>query len=162
MRTTITTLVILTLLTPRVGANDEVFTELTYTYTGGDYKAEVFKYRLMKPAKIERGKKYPLILFLHGAGERGRDNSNQLKFLPQMMAKAEYRKKYPCFLLAPQCRSGKQWVGTPWSRKVSLPMAEQPSHQMRMAVAILLLFVRRVCRGLHWRPDSSVSWQQDS
>ncbi len=149
MRTTITTLVILTLLTPCLGANAEAFTELTHTYTGGDYKAEAFKYRLMKPAKIEQGKKYPLILSLHGAGERGRDNTRQLKFLPEMMAKAEYRKKYPCFLLAPQCRGGKQWVGTPWSRKVSLPMAKQPSHQMRVAVAILLKTIREMPVDTH-------------
>ena len=30
-------------------------------------------YRLMSPAKVEEGKRYPVVLFLHGAGERGDD-----------------------------------------------------------------------------------------
>ena len=35
-------------------------------------------YRFLKPAKIEAGKSYPLVLFLHGAGERGDNNEAQL------------------------------------------------------------------------------------
>ena len=121
----------------------EVMTEETFTYTGGPYKAEVFKYRLLKPAKIEAGKKYPLVIFLHGAGERGSDNAGQLKYLPERMAGEAYRGTYPCFLIAPQCRSGKKWVDVPWSAKTSPPMPDQPSHQMNVAVAILRKTVKQ-------------------
>jgi predicted peptidase len=86
------------------------FSEHTYKYTGGRYQDEVFRYRLLSPEKIEPGKKYPVILFLHGAGERGDDNADQLIYLPQQMATAEYRKKFPCFLIAPQCREEGSWV----------------------------------------------------
>ena len=51
------------------------FADHTFKFTGGDYKDEVFHYRLLSPEKIEPGKKYPVILFLHGAGERGDDNA---------------------------------------------------------------------------------------
>ena len=40
---------------------------------------EKLPYRLLKPKEIEAGKKYPLVIFLHGAGERGKDNEAQLK-----------------------------------------------------------------------------------
>src|SRR5271170_2446384 len=60
--------------------------EHTFEYTGGEYKNELFKYRLLKPETIEPGKKYPVVLFLHGAGERGTDNANQLKYLPEWLA----------------------------------------------------------------------------
>ena len=30
-------------------------------------------YRLLRPEQIKKGEKYPLVLFLHGAGERGSD-----------------------------------------------------------------------------------------
>src|SRR5262245_66252564 len=35
-------------------------------------------YRLMKPSDYDAKKKYPLVLFFHGAGERGNDNVAQL------------------------------------------------------------------------------------
>ena len=35
-------------------------------------------YRILYPEEFEEGKKYPLVLFLHGAGERGVDNEKQL------------------------------------------------------------------------------------
>ena len=70
-------------------------------------------YRLLKPAMIEDGKKYPLVIFLHGAGERGTDNEKQLVHgVPQFVAN---REKYPCFLVAPQCPDGKKWVEVDWS-----------------------------------------------
>ena len=86
------------------------FEEHTFTFTGGEYKDEAFRYRLLKPEKIEPGKKYPVVLFLHGAGERGDDNAKQLLYLPELMVTPEYRGKFPCFFIAPQCRSGKLWV----------------------------------------------------
>ena len=35
-------------------------------------------YRSLKPENVAEGKTYPLVLFLHGAGERGSDNEKQL------------------------------------------------------------------------------------
>ncbi len=112
------------------------FEERSFTYTGGEYKNEAFKYRLLKPEKIEAGKTYPVVLFLHGAGERGDDNTNQLQYLPEQMAKQEFRRKYPCFLVAPQCRAGKMWVQLNWSDKTSVPMKE-PGDQMKVVLGIL-------------------------
>ncbi len=49
------------------------------------YKKEVFSksghtmpYRILLPKKYDVNKKYPLLLMLHGAGERGGDNQIQL------------------------------------------------------------------------------------
>ena len=46
-------------------------------FTGADGK--VLKYRLLKPAAQATNEKLPLVLFMHGAGERGNDNGAQLK-----------------------------------------------------------------------------------
>lgn len=117
--------------------NADPYEKLSLTFTGGPYKEEVFNYRLMKPAKIEKGQKYPLVLFLHGAGERGDDNANQLKYFPAMMAKPEYREKYNCYVLAMQCREGKQWANKPWGDKNSTPMDSEASEQLQVAIQAL-------------------------
>jgi predicted peptidase len=68
---------------------------------------------LLKPAAVRAGEQYPLLLFLHGAGERGTDNRGQIKHLAEWMALEEYRRAYPCFFIAPQCRPDRLWVETP-------------------------------------------------
>ena len=68
-----------------------------------------FRYRLLKPETSDSNKKFPLVIFFHGAGERGSDNARQLKYFPTWMTSDPLRKKYPCFILAPQCREGYRW-----------------------------------------------------
>ena len=96
-----------------------------------------FKYRLLKPAAVEPGKKYPLVLFLHGAGERGSDNELQLMYLPTWLAEEENRRRHPCFVLVPQCRTDHRWVEIDWSAKKSLPQKPDMTVDMTAAVAAL-------------------------
>lgn len=77
------------------------------TYT--DKVDATLPYRLLKPDNYDPKVKYPLVLFLHGAGERGKDNDKQLVHGVAEFAKAENRRKYPCFLAAPQCPTGQGW-----------------------------------------------------
>ena len=53
------------------------------------------------------------------------------------MSKTEWLEKYPCFMVIPQCRDGEQWVEQNWNDKESAPIAETPSVQMQMAMAVL-------------------------
>lgn len=66
-------------------------------------------YRLLAPASPEEGKSYPLVLFLHGVGERGDDNEAQLRHFPERMAEEGYRARFPCYVLCPQCPDGASW-----------------------------------------------------
>lgn len=52
----------------------------------------------------------PLVVFLHGSGERGADNIRQLWLFPQLMVTKRYYAKFPCILLAPQCPEGSNWI----------------------------------------------------
>lgn len=67
-------------------------------------------YRFAAPAKIESGKKYPLVIFLHGAGERGKDNKAQLKHGVNAILKHTEKIGEPTFLIAPQCPTGIWWT----------------------------------------------------
>lgn len=79
-------------------------------FTGGEYENEIFRYLFLKPEEIEPGKKYPLILFLHGAGERGTDPEVLKKHFLPTIASEEYQRKFPCFVVAPQCRPDHWWT----------------------------------------------------
>src|SRR5205814_8239074 len=67
-----------------------------------DADGNVLLYRLFKPADYDPGKKYPLILFLHGAGERGNNNTAQVRDAVYF-AKEPFQKDHPAFVVAPQC-----------------------------------------------------------
>lgn len=118
------------------------YVEKKVAITSDKGSEETFSYRLLPVEKPEAGKKYPLVLFLHGAGERGSDNVNQLAYLPRHLAKPELRAKFPAYVVAVQCRNDKQWVQVPWGDKKSTPMAEKPGEQMRQAIAALLKTVK--------------------
>ena len=97
----------------------------------------LFRYRLLRPATVEPGKQYPLVLFLHGAGERGNDNSSQLQYLPTWLAGAAWRQQFPCFVIAPQCRAEHRWSAFNWSDKKSSPLAAEPTTDLAAAIAAL-------------------------
>ena len=68
------------------------------------------KYRLHVPENIEPGKKYPMILWLHGAGEAGSDNKAQLIHLHHIITYLTGEKKRDFFLLVPQYSSSEYWA----------------------------------------------------
>ena len=84
----------------------------TETFADGfektEYKADssrTLQYALLKPQKVEDGKKYPLLLSLHGAGGRGYKNWERNCLANKVLSGREMRSKYPCFILAPPSAS---------------------------------------------------------
>lgn len=63
---------------------------------------------LYEPENYSSDGKYPLILFLHGSGERG-DDVNLVKRYG--VPKRCESKLLPAFVLAPQCKKGRLWNG---------------------------------------------------
>jgi predicted peptidase len=94
------------------------------------------KYRLMAPEAARADAKHPLVVFLHGAGERGAENVKQLLYLPDVLARPSNRTRYPCYALAPQCPIGMRWVEVPWDAAESSPHGD-PSPAMKMVFDIV-------------------------
>ncbi len=69
-------------------------------------KGERMPYRLFSPARIEPGRTYPLVVFLHGAAGSGTDNEKQLQggnlYGAMVWALAETQAKHPAFVVVPQ------------------------------------------------------------
>lgn len=67
-------------------------------------------YRILLPKDFDKDKKYPLILFLHGSGERGNDNEAQLVHGSSLFTDSDFRKQYPAIVVFPQCASESSWA----------------------------------------------------
>jgi predicted peptidase len=101
-----------------------------------DAKGQSLPYRLLKPEAIEAGKDYPLVLLLHGAGERGTDNALQLVHGAGAFAKPENRQMYPCFVVVPQCPPDCKWVDVDWAL-TSHTMPEKIAEPLRLALELV-------------------------
>lgn len=93
-------------------------------------------FQLLLPSRAA-GARMPLVVFLHGAGERGSENTRQLTWLPLAMAGEPMRTQFPCYLLAVQCPADEKWVDVPWSGTESSPMPAEPTRAMRAVMATL-------------------------
>lgn len=67
-----------------------------------------FNYLQYLPQDYDENKKYPLVFFLHGAGERGDDLTLVARHAFMKYVREE-GKEYPFIFLAPQCPQGKYW-----------------------------------------------------
>jgi predicted peptidase len=99
-------------------------------------------YRLFVPRGCDVAHPCGLVLFLHGAGERGRDNRRQLVHGALPLARAAARATPPAIVLVPQCPDGAQWVQTPWAGGSYSIEGTAPSAPM-VAVIDLLAEIRR-------------------
>ena len=90
---------------------------LNFNLFGQDYQKVLFKkntdslpYRILLPKNFDSTKEYPLLLFLHGAGERGNDNEAQLYHLSNFFLSYEFRNSFPSIIIFPQCPKNSYWA----------------------------------------------------
>lgn len=100
---------------------DPHFVELSKAFRAGEHTnaaGDRVRYRYFVPA-LEEGKLYPLVVFLHGSGERGEDNDLQVAGNrgAVVWTEPEEQAARPCFVLAPQ---------VPEEKRFSSPEFERP------------------------------------
>lgn len=66
--------------------------------------------RILTPLNFQSNKKYPLVIFLHGVGERGDDNEAQLTWGADIFLDSVNRAKYPAIVVFPQCPKDDKWA----------------------------------------------------
>lgn len=72
---------------------------------GGD----TLPYRILYPLNYDSTKNYPVIFFLHGAGERGSNNEAQLIHGAKLFLQEGVRTAFPAFVIFPQCGQDSYW-----------------------------------------------------
>lgn len=80
-------------------------------YIFREYMAEngqILPYAVLYPENFDPQKQYPMLLFLHGSGERGRDGKKQLKHGGEFFASSPLLKEV--IFIAPQCPREDAWA----------------------------------------------------
>jgi predicted peptidase len=104
---------------------------------------DTLPYRVLLPANYDASKKYPLIYFLHGAGERGRDNEAQLVHGAKLFLKEDVRKNFPAIVVFPQCPAASFWanidfkVDSSGKRSFAFRADGEPTIAMKLAQELL-------------------------
>ncbi len=71
---------------------------------------DTLRCRILTPQNFDIKKKYPLVVFLHGAGERGTDNIKQLDWGADLFLDSLNRIKFPAIIVFPQCPENEYWA----------------------------------------------------
>lgn len=65
--------------------------------------AQGLNYQFLGNPKWKSGERYPILIWLHGAGQSGSDNEAQMGGATKAFSTPENQDERPCFILAPQC-----------------------------------------------------------
>jgi predicted peptidase len=98
------------------------------------------RYRLYRPANVDPDKKYPLMVFLHGASGRGSDNRKQINgsrlWGSELWTSDEVQQRYPSFVLVPQADPA---YAPTWVRKWRVPDKPNPARREPLELVRLLI-----------------------
>lgn len=87
-------------------------------------KGAKIPYRLLKPDSDDSDEKFPLVVYFHEGGAVGKDNEQHLQFILPI-AREGLRRKFPCFVVAPQCPGLGMLNSDDW-KKPDYVMTEKP------------------------------------
>lgn len=107
------------------------------------YEDNTLPYQIMFPGNYDRDLSYPLVIFLHGAGERGSDNEKQMAYGTETFGSYQARQDYPAIVVFPQCPSDVMW-----SRRnkynneqgdliFEFPVENEPNYAMAMVIGLM-------------------------
>lgn len=99
---------------------NEEYTKMVFT----DSSNKTMPYRMLSPT-VKDGETYPLVVFLHGSGERGNDNEKQLAHGASTFSNPSNSDKYPAFVIFPQCKD-KSWTSSTDARSFMPGSATPP------------------------------------
>lgn len=131
----------LLLFLPVLGAGNKSQKDSADGFRAGSYRAksgDTMNYRLFVPPGYDPVQAYPLVLWLHNAAARGKDNLAQISgtnyFGAHIWSTGDNLEKYHAFVLAPQVSDARGW---------SSPRGKETPPNLQLALAILTAVERK-------------------
>lgn len=98
-------------------------------------------YQVMFPENYDETKKYPLVIFLHGSGERGSDNEKQLTHGKDFLIN-NFHSNYPSIVIAPQCPQESYWSNVQrhslrGKMNLTFGLSDKPSLAMETLICLI-------------------------
>lgn len=104
--------------------------------------SDTLNYRFLFP-DYNTMRELPLVVFLHGSGERGNDNEAQLKWGVKNFATTEQMKMHSSFVVAPQCPAGESWANFLFDEASgSIQMQDRPTKPMELLVQLIQQLIK--------------------
>ncbi|QDO92580.1 prolyl oligopeptidase family serine peptidase [Formosa sediminum] len=109
---------------------------------------DTLQYRMLLPKDFSKNKTYPVVLFLHGAGERGNDNKKQLANGSDLFLKESIRKTFPAIVIFPQCPENDYWAKLEADRSTkpitfTYKYKESPTKAMALVIDLMNDLVKK-------------------
>ena len=103
----------------------------------GNDKGDTLSYRMLFP-DANNMRKFPLVIFLHGSGERGSDNDAQLKWGVMNFATDENMSEHPAIVIAPQCPEKITWSNFSRTKVTSeTRLLPEPTKPMELLIGLI-------------------------
>ena len=112
----------------------------SYSFEHYVVESDTLNYRMLLPNNFDASKQYPLVLFLHGAGERGSDNEKQLVHGSNLFV--ENRASFPAIVIFPQCPQNDYWANATIDRttkpiSLNFPLDMEPTKSLQMVMDLM-------------------------
>lgn len=113
------------------------------------HRGDTLPYRILFPKNYDPKAEYPVVFFLHGAGERGNDNEKQLTHGAKLFANDTVRQEFPAIVVFPQCPADSYWSNVDMQtqsngrREFYFSTGGKPSDGMRL----FLRLVKRILKN---------------
>ena len=109
------------------------------------FENDTLNYRILKPLNYDPNKQYPVHLFLHGSGERGKDNSSQLTHGGSLFLKKENREKYNSWVIFPQCSKNDRWpsISSDLWDQVFENKIKKPNKSLGLVIRLMDEFIKK-------------------
>lgn len=124
------------------------FSAESFTSTSG----QKVPYNILLPENYDPHKTYPMMVWLHGRGERGDNNTSQLNNGVEKFLEPEIHKKFPGIIVVPQCPENDEWTNMSSKyRTGEQHMTEQPTAITRASFEL----VEHLQKKYKVQPDST-------
>ena len=112
------------------------------------HRGDTLPYQILYPEGYDAKEKYPVLFFLHGAGERGNDNEKQLVHGASLFLTDSVRLNFPAIVVFPQCPSNSFWSNVNFQqvngqREFHFSTGGNPTVAMRLLLKLIDGVVKR-------------------